>query len=276
MTERATGRGGAWLQPGTEGTAVPSASREGGERERGGPEQVVLSEQRRQAEARHRTHALLQIWLSPAFPVGGFAYSHGLEKAVEHGWIKDRASLETWLADLVSHGSQRNDLILLAAAWRAATARDQATLRDTAELSAALHPSRERHLEATQQGGSFIAAIETAWPADALPWATATGAAVPTYCTAVGFTAAAHAVPLDDTLAAYAVAVIGALTSAAIRLGIVGQTDAQRVIAGLLPLLTQTAHEVETSTIDELGGAAWRSDIAAQQHETQTTRLFRS
>jgi len=71
----------------------------------------------------HPFPAQLLLWLSPAFPVGGFAFSHGLEWAAERGWVKDRATLEAWIVDLVTLGSVANDLVLLAAAWRAATAR---------------------------------------------------------------------------------------------------------------------------------------------------------
>ena len=113
-------------------------------------------------------HALLQIWLSPAFPVGAFAYSHGLEKAAEFGWVRDRATLEPWLADLIVHGGLRNDLILLARAWTAIAAGDDKALAETAELSVAFQPSAERHLETTQQGRSFLSQISTAWPCEAV------------------------------------------------------------------------------------------------------------
>jgi urease accessory protein len=253
---------GVWLQPDT--AAVPDLTPANPDRNGNAP------------PARGSDPRLL-IWLSPAFPVGGFAYSHGLEKAVENGWIVGRAGLEDWLADLMGHGAVRNDLILLAEAWRATRDGDWLRLRDVADLAVALQPSRERHLEATQQGLSFVAAIEAAWPPPNAPaWAVATDGATPTYPVAIGFATAAHALALADTLAAYTIAVAGGLGSAAIRLGVVGQTDAQRVMAALLPQLTAAARSAQNHTLDDLGGAAWRSDIAAQQHETQGTRLFRS
>jgi urease accessory protein len=219
--------------------------------------------------------ALLQIWLSPAFPVGGFAYSHGLEKAVELGWIADRATLEAWLADLVDAGSLHNDLVLLAATWRATRAANVAELDDVASLAMALQPSSER-LEASQQGRSFMQQMEAAWPV-----ATAASIALPrelpmAYAIAVGHAAALHGIALDATLSAFAIAFTGTLTSAAIRLGVLGQTDGQRVLAKLLPRLQDAATGAAQSTLADLGGAAWRSDIASMLHETQTTRLFRS
>src|SRR5271154_1610726 len=59
----------------------------------------------------------LLIWLSPAFPVGAFAYSHGLEWAVEAGDVVDARSLEAWLVDLLGFGAPRSDAILFAAAF---------------------------------------------------------------------------------------------------------------------------------------------------------------
>ncbi len=222
-----------------------------------------------------RGRALLQIWLSPSFPVGGYAYSHGLEKAVENGWVSDRPTLEAWLGDLIELGALRNDLILLAASWRASKGIAGPALVEVASLAVALQPSAERHLEATQQGASFIAQFETAWPADAVSWAAAPGV-TPTLAVAVGFAAAAHEIGLEDALQAFGVAFIGALTSAAIRLSVVGQTDAQRVTAALLERVLSVAAAAARSTLDDLGGAAWRSDLASMQHETQHTRLFRS
>lgn len=247
--------------------------------------------------------ALLQVWLSPSFPVGAFAYSHGLEQAVERHWVRDRSSLEAWIADLARHGSLGNDLILLAEAWHAATAGQWDRLADVAQLSAALQPSAERHLEATQQGRSFVDAVAAAWPCavmtrlrdslDEGAGASAGGAGTSSapvaaaedgapaaaeigYPVAVGAAAAGHAIALADTLLAYAVAFAGNLTSAAIRLGVIGQTDGQRVIAALLPLLHGAAARAAASSRDDLGGAAFRSDLASLAHETQYSRLFRS
>ena len=70
----------------------------------------------------------LAVWLSPAFPVGAFAYSHGLEWAAERAWVRDRATLEAWLRDLLEHGAPHNDLILLAASARAMGRRDRSDL----------------------------------------------------------------------------------------------------------------------------------------------------
>lgn len=220
--------------------------------------------------------AQLLVWLSPAFPVGAFAYSHGLEKAVEKGLIKDRATLSAWLEDLIALGSLHNDLIVLAAAWRAATTQKAGELAEVAELAVALQPSAERHLETITQGGSFLLQIDAAWPCAAVGLLRAAHASDVAYPVAVGVAAAGHALPLTPTLLGYGVAFVGNLLSAAIRLGVIGQTDGQRLTAALLPRLQDAATRAADSTLDDVASATFAADLASMQHETQYTRLFRS
>src|SRR5271166_5925512 len=105
----------------------------------------------------------LMLWLSPAFPVGAFAYSHGLEWAVEAGDIHDARSLGGWLVDLLTFGAPRADAILFAAAFRAAEAGDWEALVETNDLAVALSASAERRLETTAQGAAFVAAARAAF-----------------------------------------------------------------------------------------------------------------
>jgi urease accessory protein len=211
--------------------------------------------------------------LSPAFPVGAFAYSHALEWAVESGDAHDAASVEAWIVDLVERGSLRNDLVLFAAAHRAVGANDATVLREIDELALALAGARERRLESAGQGAAFLVAVRAAWPA---PGLALFGEGDHAYAVAVGAAAAAHRLPLADSAAAYALAFVANLVSAAVRLGPIGQTDGQRITAALFPRLTDAAARAAGSTLDDLGGCALRSDIAAMRHETQYSRLFRS
>ena len=96
----------------------------------------------------------MMVWLSPSFPVGAFAYSHGIEWAVEAGDIKSAATLETWLDDLLEHGGPWSDAVLLAAAHQAVEQGNDAALTEAAELAAALSPSKERRLETARSPGS--------------------------------------------------------------------------------------------------------------------------
>src|SRR5438309_2131277 len=106
--------------------------------------------------------------MSPAYPVGAFSYSHGIETAVEEGLITDRVSLVTWLDSVLRQGTAAVDGAVFAAAWRAATAADWPTFDAIAERGAAWRGSAEMALEARQQGGSFLSITRTAWPHAAL------------------------------------------------------------------------------------------------------------
>jgi urease accessory protein len=218
----------------------------------------------------------LLVWLSPAFPAGSFAFSHGLEWAAAADDLRDAAAVEGWIADLLVHGSARNDAVLLAAAWRGVRGGDGPTLGEINELALALAGSRERWLETSAQGNAFLAAIKAAWWREEIDRLTQGLPGDVAYPVAVALAAGAHRIELRATLEAYLLAFVSNLVSAAVRLGVIGQSDGQRVIAALLPGIRQLAHTNEHSTLDDLGSAAFRSDLAAIRHETQYTRLFRS
>ena len=114
------------------------------------------------------TLARLMTWLSPAYPVGGFSYSHGLEWIVETGGVRDAATLGDWIEDVLRLGAGRTDAIFLAEAWRAVAGADTQLLHEVAELAAAFAPSAERHLETMAQGTAFLTATQAVWPHPAL------------------------------------------------------------------------------------------------------------
>lgn len=215
----------------------------------------------------------LLLWCSPAFPVGGFSHSHGLEWAVEQGEITDAASLRGWVEDLLSHGAGWSDAVFLAHAHRAATVRDGGVLAAIAGEAASFSPSLERQVEALAQGAAFARALAAAWPDLArilpderrLPHAVALGAAC-----------GAASVPLAAALVGYLQSFAGLLVSAAVRLVPLGQSDGLRVLAALEPRVQALAREAAAAPLEAVGGAAFRADIASMLHETQYTRLFRT
>lgn len=222
---------------------------------------------------------LLRVWLSPSFPVGSFAYSHGLEAAVSCGLVRTSDDLARWIGALLDAGSVRNDLIILGEAWGATLAGDLDRLGAVNAVAVAFQPSAERYLEATQQGGSFVAAIAAAWPCEAVTAFHARSlddAVAVAYPVAVGVAAAGHGIGREDVAGAYALAFAMNLVSAAIRLSVIGQTDGQRVIARMMSLVETAAQRSIARTMDDLGGAAYSSDLASLEHETLYSRLFRS
>jgi urease accessory protein len=217
----------------------------------------------------------LMTWLSPAFPVGAFSYSSGIEWAVEAGELVDRATLQDWLASMLD-GPGFCDGVFLAHAHRAAAGSDDATLRDVAELAAAFAPSRERHLETTAQGRAFIDIARAAWNCDGLDRLVAACDGGTVYPVAVGIISSAHAIPLAPTLHAFLHALTSNWISAAARLIPLGQTDSQRALAALEPIVVGTGKRAIGAALDDLGSASFRADLASMRHETQYTRLFRS
>lgn len=217
-----------------------------------------------------QTSALLRLmaWLSPAFPIGSFAYSGGLERAVHDGLVRDAKDVATWFSSVFTHGAAWNDAVLLAEAHRSAA--DPSRLAACAELAEALAGSRERHQETMLLGEAFMAAA-SAWPR--MPAPIAGGLAYPV---AVGAVAAAHEISCEQAIAAYLHAFVSQGISASIRLGVCGQKDGLGAMAALEDLVAATAERAACSTLDDLGSAAIQADIVSLRHETQRVRLFRS
>jgi urease accessory protein len=214
--------------------------------------------------------ALLRLltWLSPAFPTGGFAYSHALEWSVESGDVTNEPTLIDWLTDILQNGALWSDAILLRHAHRA----PPAELPNLAALATALAPSLERRLETLAQGAAFRVAA-TPWPAKTLQnWP---DSPLP-YPIAIGILAAAQNVNEDDTTLAFLHASTANLVSAAIRVIPLGQSAGLRAQATLEPAILATVTLTKAATLDDIGTTCWRSDIAAMRHETQYTRLFRT
>jgi urease accessory protein len=216
----------------------------------------------------------LMLWLSPAFPVGSFAYSQGLEWAVESGDIQDARSLGGWLVDLLTYGALRADALLFAECVRAAIAEDWEALAEANAFAIALANSAERRLETTAQGSAFVLAARAAW--DCEPLRQLSLEARVAYPAAVASAAAGHGLPFEASLQAFLLAQIAAAVSAVVRLGPIGQTDGQKIQATLIPRIRALAREASGCSLTDLGSCAFRSDIAAMRHETQYSRLFRS
>ncbi len=206
----------------------------------------------------------LLSWLSPAFPTGGFAYSAGLE-TVAHSSIETLDDLQGWISGQIENGQIWNDAMLLSASWRA---KDNDQLAEVSNLARALVVASERLDEMNGQGTSFADAsahwLPETLPRD-LPYMVALGAA------------AKHAdLPLLETLEAFLHAFAANQLQAAIRLSLTGQSGAARILAALGPIIAGSANRAALSTLHDLGSAAFLADIAAMNHETLETRLFRS
>jgi urease accessory protein len=218
----------------------------------------------------------LMAWLSPAYPVGAFSYSTGIEWAVEAGDINNAETLRRWLAAMLGQGGGFCDAVLFVEAYQATAAGDDQRLRAVAELAAALVSSRERFLETTAQGRAFLDATHAAWPCPALARFAGVWNGAVALPIAVGVACAGHGIAGETALPAFLHALVANWISAGVRLIPLGQTDGQRVIAAMEETVAATAARALTTPLQDIGGAAFRADIAAMRHEAQYTRLFRS
>ena len=215
----------------------------------------------------------LQSWLSPAFPIGAFSYSHGLEPLIDQGRVTDRAGLVAWLETVLKQGSARVDARHFVASHRAAPDADAAVALN-AEARAWL-PTAELAQESELQGGAFLNTVLAAWPTDAIEAFAAGLDDRPTLPVAAGFVAGAHNVSLELAAALFLQAFAANVISAGVRLIPLGQTDGQLATAALEPVIAKAAAEA-IATPDDLWTATPAHETASMSHETQYARIFRS
>ena len=206
----------------------------------------------------------LSQWLSPAYPVGAFAYSHGLEGAVAQGWVADATGLEVWLADVLRFGAGRADALFLAAAYGAA---DDAAVRSVDAMARAFAASKERMAEAERMGEAFCAVTAAVWGArlDGLVFPVALGRA-----------AKLEGLPKGLTAKMYLQSFASNLVAAGQRLLSVGQTEGQAMLRRLTRVCAEIAEETRDGDLDGLSASAFMGDIASMKHETQYSRIFRT
>ena len=220
-----------------------------------------------------------QSWLSPAFPTGSYSYSHGLEWAVEAGWIDNRESLVDWLEADLRFGSGRNEAIFFSEAWRSARDNDCAKLFEIAELAAAFRGTAEFVLESSQQASACRATLRQVWPdglLDSLSQLLSERHIPSALAVVLGVRSAREGIPISLALPAFLQSYIANLVTAGVRVVPLGQTDGQLAIAALERAVLAASVQARNATIDDLGSAAFMVDLGSMAHETQYTRLFRS
>lgn len=208
--------------------------------------------------------ALLSLvqWLSPAFPTGGYAYSHGLEQAVVDGTLTDAARLRDWLADILTHGSARQDAVLLACALR-----PDADYDALGDLATALTSGAERAHETLAQGAALAQTV-----------AALTGRALNPrpLPVALGQAAAPLNLPAPQVIALYLHAFVSNLIQTMVRFVPLGQTEGQKALTALHPLIESLAQTLATATPDDLATSTFGADMAAMRHETLQPRIFKT
>ncbi|TNF58523.1 MAG: urease accessory protein UreF [Rhodobacteraceae bacterium] len=200
----------------------------------------------------------LHQMFSPAFPVGAFSYSHGLETAIATGRVGDAADLRDWVSAALEHGAGWSDAVLIA---------QSAGGEDLSDLALALAVTSERRLETTAQGAAFAATVRDVWGVDVSD---------APYPVAVGRAVAALGLPPGDAIRLYLQAFAATLVSVGVRLIPLGQTEGQRLVLALTPLCERLADAALLADLDDLGGFAPVTEIDAMRHEVLPSRVFRT
>lgn len=200
----------------------------------------------------------LTQWLSPAFPLGSFAYSHGLETVVENGDVKDRETLTHWIADILRYGAGSVDAILLCQSMAG---------KEMTDMARALAASKERLIETEAQGCAFVATV------NGITGSEDQAAPLPV---AVGVASRGLSLAPQDVASLYLHAFTSNLVSVGVRFIPLGQTDGQKALAALHPVILEVATKAAKASLSDLASATFGADIAAMHHETQDVRIFKT
>ncbi|MDC0062701.1 urease accessory protein UreF [Candidatus Puniceispirillum sp.] len=227
----------------------------------------------------HQTQVLAALF-SPAFPIGAFSYSHGIEVAIASGDVADASTSYDWIETILRGGSGRNDAILMANAYKAVNLQAikgadlaggrNAEIEVINELAFALSPGAERAQESRELGINFTRIVEQVYELDI-------GLSPPlAYPVAAGLVARHLGCELRLSLSFFLQSFIGNLISVALRAVPLGQSDGQIILAQLMPVTAALAEEAATTTLDDVGGYAILADHASILHETLETRIYRT
>ena len=203
---------------------------------------------------------VLQNWFSPAFPTGAFSYSHGLEMAIQDGYVTDGESLCDWITTLLLHGTARNDALFIRGAYDG--------VGDVNMLCFALSASKERHQETIELGHAFTRVLNSSHGAG-LPAGLA-------YPVAVGMAAQQTGLDVTLTIQSYLQAFATNLISVGVRIIPIGQQSGQDCLLRLYPVIQETTMAAMNGTLDNLGSSAFMSDLMAMKHENTSPRIYRT
>lgn len=218
-------------------------------------------------------------WLSPAFPIGSYCYSHGLESAVELGYVTNESNLYEWIVNILNYGTGKNEAILFNHIYTLTKNKAWEALNPAIQIMHALRPSYELWMESTHQGEAFLSTMKQVWPhplLEQLETCLQQVNAKPSLVLAVAFVAALHNIEPEVALANYLHAFCANLVSAGVRLIPLGQTMGQQILKQLNDDIMPFIKKVEKLSITDLSSATLLLDWLSIKHETQYTRIFRS
>jgi len=218
-------------------------------------------------------HSLLRLLQlsSVSLPVGGYAFSQGLEYAIDTGWIRNQAQVEGWLETQLLHSVAQVDLPLLRLMMAAAAEQDLEALQRLNDLALACRETKELRLTDTAMGealGRLMSSLE-------IPLPFARGEAV-SFITLFAVAAVHWQINYPTAALGFSWSWLENQVAAATKLVPLGQTQAQLLLGELQPVLTRALQAAESLTEDQIGAGLPALAIASALHEQQYSRLFRS
>ncbi|MDB4972411.1 MAG: urease accessory protein UreF [Myxococcaceae bacterium] len=212
------------------------------------------------------------LWLaSPALPIGAYAYSRGLEYAVDAGFIHDVSSAASWISGVLQNQIATLDAPVLARLHDAYAAGAALDVERWNRLLCAARESAEAQLEDRQLGLSLGKVLREAGVERAL--GVPAGAS---YAQWFALACVHFGASRADAVLAYMFAFAEGQVTAASKLVPLGQSAAQRVLTVLMSAIEPLAASALTLEDDALGAYTPGLALASMLHETQYTRLFRS
>lgn len=220
-------------------------------------------------------HAHLNLWrlISPALPVGAYAYSQGLEYAVDTGWVFDEDSASDWIIGLASHSLAALDVPVLKRLYRAWKDKDQPCVQYWCRFLLASRESSELVAEDRQLGMALATLLTDLDVADASCWKNSKDV---NFACMFALAAFHWKISVEETAQGYLWAWCENQITAAIKLVPLGQTAGQRILSRVVTVIPDAVEVALNLEDDEIGLLAHGLGIASARHETQYSRLFRS
>lgn len=211
--------------------------------------------------------------VSPALPVGAYAYSQGQEYAVEQGYLTDSVSAGAWIEGILCHSLAGLDLPILIRCLRAWQNEDLQQVKAWNRYLRACRESAELELEDQQMGRALMRLLDSMAVTAARAWPRSEAV-----CFVTAFALAGYhwAIALDSLMQGFCWSWLENQVAAATKLVPLGQTQAQQLLLSLMPSVPLACDRAMALNDDELGSGLPGLALLSAQHETQYSRLFRS
>ena len=200
---------------------------------------------------------ILQIWFSSSFPVGSYAYSHGLEAIIDNKLIKNKNDVEEFLNALLFNGTLRNEYIFIKSIYEG---------KEINDLILSSASSKERQIEMIDMGNSFRKIMKQSWDFE-LAENTAF-----TYCLTK---AAIHFnIKFEYLIKFYLQSFISNLINVCVKHIPISQKDGQKLNVIYINKIQDFLQKSEKLNLEDIGSIFFIGDLFSIKHENLETRIY--